>query len=54
MADRKGDPMKRSADCDGGYTACPHIKNTYEGFDSETWECPVCGEFFKLYYEDMA
>lgn len=35
-------------------TNCPYIKNTYEGWDSETWSCETCGEYFHLYYDDMA
>jgi hypothetical protein len=53
MSDRKGDPVKQPPGCDGG-TSCPNMKNTYEGYESETWSCEVCGEHFKLYYEDMA
>lgn len=53
MADHKGDPAKKPADCTS-QTNCPHIKCTYEGMDSETWSCPACGEYFKLYYDEMA
>jgi hypothetical protein len=53
MSDHKGDPAKKPTDCTS-HTNCPHIKCTYEGMDSETWSCPLCGEHFKLYYDEMA
>jgi hypothetical protein len=52
MADHKGDPTKKPDDCTSG-TNCPHIECTYEGWDDETWHCQRCGEYFKLYYDEM-
>jgi hypothetical protein len=52
----EGDPAKRPPECTAQQraTACPHIRCTYEGWESETYECERCGKYFKLYYEDMA
>lgn len=38
----------------GYWTKCPHIKMSHQGFDSESYDCDVCGERYTLYYEDMA
>lgn len=38
----------------GYWTKCPNIKMTYNGFDGESYSCEICGEYYKLYYEDMA
>ncbi len=61
MADRKGDPEKQPPECDMndparvGPSKCPHMKYRDDtNFDAETYECKVCGEYYKLYYEDMA
>lgn len=53
--DRNGDKEKQPLDCPPlEKTKCPHITQTYQGYNKETWECPICGERFNLYYEDMA
>lgn len=52
MAGKKGDPEKKSPECTSD-THCPHIENIYEGWDYETWSCKKCGEYFKLYYDEM-
>lgn len=57
MADRPGNPEKKPADCgarEGGTWKCPNLEEVGGGFESERYECPVCGEGFTLYYEDMA
>lgn len=55
MADIKGDPAKRPTTCmtETMPTACPHITNTYEGYDGERWRCDLCGESFFLDYSEM-
>lgn len=53
MSKRKGDESKKPVECRDNWTKCPNIKLTYQGWGSETYECDVCGERFKLYYEDM-
>ena len=52
MADKEGDKEKQPPNCNED-THCPNMINTYEGWDSETWECQVCGARFKLYYDEM-
>jgi hypothetical protein len=57
MADIKGDPTKQPPECsmrDNG--RCPNLHETSSKFDmdGETYTCIVCGEYFRLYYEDMA
>lgn len=59
MADRKGDEAKRPAECgrrDGAWEACRHLKDTSSNsdMDGETYDCAVCGEHYRLYYEDMS
>ena len=55
MADRKGDPAKKPAECLAAKSAtgCPHLKETGGGFEGERYDCDVCGEHFFLDYEDM-
>ena len=59
MSDKKGDPNLQPDDCPEktdapfGATACPHITETYSGWDGERYFCPVCGESFFLDYEEM-
>lgn len=52
----KGDPAKQPADCkiNDAPPRCPNIVQTYQGYDKETYSCEVCGEFYSLYYDDMA
>lgn len=57
MADRKGDPAKQPPECkmrDNG--RCLHLRETSSNtdMDGETYHCDVCGEHYRLYYEDMA
>lgn len=57
MADRAGDPEKQPPECKalGSYKmACPNLNETGGGMTGERYECEVCGEYFFLYYEDMA
>jgi hypothetical protein len=55
MSNSDGDPNKQPPECKAliSKTACPNIKNTYEGMDGERWCCDVCGESFFLDYEEM-
>lgn len=43
---------ERPADCKQD-TKCPNMQVVFQGWDSETWKCDLCGRRFKLYYEDM-
>lgn len=45
--------IQERENCPVRKTDCKNIENTYEGYDSETWKCEVCGEFFILYYDEM-
>lgn len=57
MADRKGDPAKRPSECKEPISGkCPHLQETSSrsDMDGETYSCEVCGERYRLYYEDMA
>jgi len=59
MADRKGDEAKRPVECgrrEGLYGVCQHLKETSSNsdMDGETYDCAVCGEHYRLHYEDMA
>ncbi len=57
MADRKGDPAKQPADCKVNInSSCPNLRDVSgpTDFDGETYHCDVCGEHFRLHYEDMA
>lgn len=59
MSLRPGDPDKKPPECGehpGGNGRCPHIKEVSgpSDFDGETYACEVCGERYRLYYEDMA
>lgn len=63
----KGDDTKRIEGCSGGYFpppaptpghAYPHCPNLKEvsgpmDMEGETYHCNVCGEHFRLDYEDM-
>jgi hypothetical protein len=65
MADRKGDPALQPPECKsvftpdpdrpkfGTWSKCPHIKCTYEGWESETYNCERCGEHYTLYEDEM-
>ena len=54
MSDRKGDPEKQPEGCKGSL-ACPNLIETSSAtdFEGETYDCKVCGEHYRLYYEDM-
>lgn len=68
MADVKGDPAKQPPGCTpvftpdapgshhGTWSQCPNLKEVSSptDFDGETYACTVCGERYRLYYEDMA
>lgn len=58
MADRKGDETKRPEDCgrrNGQWKSCRHLRETSgNDMDGETYHCDVCGEHYRLHYEDMA
>lgn len=52
---KHGDKTKQPPECKIDDTLkCPNIKCTYEGWEGESYRCDVCGESYKLYYEDMA
>lgn len=58
MADIEGDHTKKPKDCGamrGGNWHCQNLKEVSDlrDFDGETYACEVCGERFRLYYEDM-
>ena len=56
MADRKGDPAKQPPECKMRETSrCKHLRETSHKFDmsGETYDCDVCGEHFRLYYDEM-
>lgn len=51
---QKGDPAKQPPECDERKSGrCPHLKNTYEGFDGERYSCEVCGRSYFLDYDEM-
>lgn len=54
MSDRKGDPGKQPEGCKDPL-ACPNLIETSSAtdFEGETYDCKVCGEHYRLYYEDM-
>lgn len=55
--DRKGDHQKQPPECrEHGAGACLNLIETSSpsDFDGETYDCKVCGEHYRLYYEDMA
>lgn len=58
MADRKGIPALQPELCQKliSKTSCPNMRETSSNtdMDGETYHCEVCGEHFRLYYEDMA
>ena len=53
MADLSGDPEKQTKECASG--TCPNLRDV-SGSDmsGERYDCLVCGQRFRLYYEDMA
>lgn len=56
MADRDGDPAKKPMECKTSEhpTRCPHLVDvTPRSMEKETYDCPVCGEHFTLYYDAM-
>jgi hypothetical protein len=57
MVDRKGDPAKQPGECTiRSNGRCPnlHESSSLTDMDGETYHCDVCGEHYRLYYEDMA
>lgn len=57
MSERKGDPARQPEACRAhGVARCPNLQETSgpTDFGGETYDCPVCGEHYRLYYEDMA
>ena len=57
MVERKGDPDKKPPECNerpGMGGGCPNLEETGGGFEGERYACAICGESYKLYYEDMA
>lgn len=57
MADRKGDPAKQGPECEmRSLGRCRNLRETSSktDMDGETYHCDVCGEHYRLYYEDMA
>lgn len=55
MADRKGDPKKKPAECMENGLTCPHLKEVSSKYDmeGESYSCELCGEYYRLYYDDM-
>jgi len=55
MSDRRGDDTKKPPECSAP-GVCVNLVETSgpTDFDGETYDCPVCGEHFRLHYEDMA
>jgi hypothetical protein len=54
MKDVKGDKSKQPAGCTVNKNSrCPNLKEVTSSFDTERYECAVCGERYTLYYEDM-
>lgn len=39
----------------GKWGRCPHLKEVSSSSDmeGETYDCSVCGEHYRLYYDDM-
>lgn len=55
MSHFKGDKSKQPPECTVDKdNRCPNLDQTYQGYDSETYRCKTCGEYFKLYYDEMA
>ena len=58
--DRPGLKEKQPPECEDGrvrgkpLSRCPNIKEGYQGWDLERYECSVCGMRYTLYDEDMA
>lgn len=56
MADRKGDKTKQPPECTVDKDArCPNLHEVSRPGDmeGETYECKVCGERYRLDYEEM-
>lgn len=57
LTDRKGDDAKRPPECKhkDRYGTCPHLQETSSRFDfeGETYDCFICGEHFRLFYDEM-
>jgi hypothetical protein len=51
MAD--GNPLKKSEICKDNIWKCKNLEEIRSSMDGESYECKVCGEYFKLYYDDM-
>jgi hypothetical protein len=54
MTDKHGDKSKQPPECkiNDAPPRCPNIKSR-ESWDTETFDCRVCGEHYTLYDEDM-
>lgn len=55
MADRKGDPNKKPVECMKDGLTCPHLEeiSSNSDMDGESYSCKVCGEYYRLYYDEM-
>lgn len=54
MADHDGDQTKKPPECGGAHrTTCPHVKSAGDTFESERYECAVCGAYYTLHYDEM-
>ena len=57
MPDRKGDPDKKPDYCKnkGLNERCRNLKEVSDKYDmdGETYDCAVCGEHYRLYYDEM-
>lgn len=46
----KAEPVLGPVCADGD---CPNMRCVHEGWDGETYRCPVCKKGYKMYYDDM-
>lgn len=47
-------PKPAGAPGSGTWSRCPNIRESHSDMQGETYDCAVCGEHYRLYYEDMA
>lgn len=66
MSERKPDLSKRPKECKEGthtpdvnrpgfviWGSCPHLKSVSQTWETETYQCNVCGLRYILYDDDM-
>lgn len=56
MTTNKLPPLSEPSCVNGDKYQCPNMKSDPEdtSMETERYECAVCGDYYKLYYEDMA